>query len=121
MEKWRFPLVKIPPLRDADTSTWGLSSQYDILTANAQRERFPRRIGATAHQVIPQHGCIPAEPASVSPSEVIVVAFEECASIDTAARRPLCSFQEAEFSPHNVLSITGARRLCDAEQFGSLE
>src|SRR5438067_2425641 len=25
-----------------------------------------------AHQVIPQHGCIPAEPASVSRSEVIV-------------------------------------------------
>ena len=25
------------------------------------------------HQFIPQHGCIPAEPASVSPGEVIVM------------------------------------------------
>jgi hypothetical protein len=33
------------------------------------------------YQVIPQHGCIPAEPASVSPDEVIVAVFDECASI----------------------------------------
>ena len=32
------------------------------------------------YQVIPQHGCIPAEPASVSPGKVIVAALERCAS-----------------------------------------
>ena len=31
--------------------------------------------------------CIPAEPASVSPGEVIVVVFEESASSDLASRR----------------------------------
>jgi hypothetical protein len=36
-----------------------------------------------------QHGCIPAEPASVSPGEVIVIVFEQSASIDLAVRRDM--------------------------------
>ena len=43
MERWRFPLASIPPFGR------GFS-----------RHRYD-------HQAIPQHGCVPAEPASVSP------------------------------------------------------
>src|ERR1700739_4036591 len=50
MERWRFPLASIPPF-------WrGFS-----------RHRYD-------HQAIPQHGCVPAEPASVSPGKAIVAA-----------------------------------------------
>src|SRR5215831_733124 len=48
MEKRRSPLVSVPPLRR------GFS-----------RHRYD-------HQAIPQHGCVPAEPASVSPGKIIV-------------------------------------------------
>src|ERR1700687_3017829 len=48
MERGRSPLVSIPPFGRG----------------------FPRhRYG---HQPIPQHGCVPAEPASVSPGKIIV-------------------------------------------------
>src|ERR1700693_6363596 len=36
----------------------------------------------------PRRGYVPAQPASVLPGEVIVVAFEECASIDKAQVGP---------------------------------
>jgi hypothetical protein len=48
MERGRYPLVSIPPLGR------GFS-----------RHRYD-------HQAIPQHGCVPAEPASVSPGKIIV-------------------------------------------------
>ena len=48
MESWRFPLASIPPFGR------GFS-----------RHRYD-------HQAIPQHGCVPAEPASVSPGKIIV-------------------------------------------------
>ena len=48
MERGRSPLVSIPPLGR------GFS-----------RHRYD-------HQAIPQHGCVPAEPASVSPGKIIV-------------------------------------------------
>jgi hypothetical protein len=48
MERWRFPLASIPPFGR------GFS-----------RHRYD-------HQAIPQHGCVPAEPASVSPGKIIV-------------------------------------------------
>ena len=44
-----------------------------------------------------RHGCIPAEPASVSPGEVIVVVFEESASSDLASRRS-CRWRRASSS-----------------------
>jgi hypothetical protein len=48
MERWRFPLASIPPFG----------------------RRFSR--DRCDHQAIPQHGCVPAEPASVSPGKIIV-------------------------------------------------
>ena len=61
------------------------------LFLDVQRERINSRADSyrldESYQVIPQHGCIPAEPASVSPGEVIVVVFRECASSDLASRR----------------------------------
>ena len=48
MERWRFPLASIPSFGR------GFS-----------RHRYD-------HQAIPQHGCVPAEPASVSPGKIIV-------------------------------------------------
>src|SRR6266446_2275666 len=48
MERWRFPLASIPPFGR------GFS-----------RHRYD-------HQAIPQHGCVPAEPASVLPGKIIV-------------------------------------------------
>ena len=48
MERWRFPLASIPPFGR------GFS-----------RHRYD-------HEAIPQHGCVPAEPASVSPGKIIV-------------------------------------------------
>src|SRR6266478_4221591 len=47
MERWRFPLASIPPFGR------GFS-----------RHRYD-------HQAIPQHGCVPAEPASISPGKII--------------------------------------------------
>jgi hypothetical protein len=57
-----------------------------MLSARGMNSRVEHRLDEF-HQVIPQHGCIPAEPASVSPGEVIVIVFEECASNDVTARR----------------------------------
>src|SRR6267143_3671395 len=61
------------------------------MVMKAQRERISSRAVwhrlDELHQVIPQHACIPAEPASVSRDEVIVVRFEECVSIGIATRR----------------------------------
>ena len=48
MERGRSPLVSIPPLGRG----------------------FPRH--RYDHQAIPQHGCVPAVPASVSPGKIIV-------------------------------------------------
>src|SRR5437588_5050711 len=59
---------------------WGLNVPRERISSRAVWHRLDE-----LHQVIPQHGCISAEPASVSPGEVIVVGFEECASSDIAA------------------------------------
>src|SRR5216684_7761587 len=58
MERWRFPLASIPPFGR------GFS-----------RHRYD-------HQAIPQHGCVPAEPASVSPGKIIVA--PPCPSVSTS-------------------------------------
>ena len=54
MERRRSPLVSIPPFGR------GFS-----------RHRYD-------HQAIPQHGCVPAEPASVSPGKIIVAHTSIC-------------------------------------------
>src|SRR5437660_10028413 len=58
-----------------------------LLVLGAQRERISSRAAEhrldESHQVIPQHGCIPAVPASVSPGEVIVAAPD--ANVEDAA------------------------------------
>ena len=58
MERGRSPLVSIPPFGR------GFS-----------RHRYD-------HQAIPQHGCVPAEPASVSPGKIIVA--PPCSSVSTS-------------------------------------
>jgi dolichol-phosphate mannosyltransferase len=58
MERGRSPLVSIPPFGR------GFS-----------RHRYD-------HQAIPQHGCVPAEPASVSPGKIIVA--PPCPSVSTS-------------------------------------
>jgi hypothetical protein len=52
-----------------------MTVQREKIRSRAVEHRFDE-----FYQVIPQHGRIPAEPASVSPGEVIVMAFEESAS-----------------------------------------
>jgi len=79
MERWRFPLVKIPPFQGGDFQ--GMRVYRPMLVCCANLHRLDE-----SHQVIPQHGCIPAEPASVSPGDAIVAVFEKSAS-DPAARR----------------------------------
>ena len=56
---------------------WGLNVPRERISSRAVWHRLDE-----LHQVVPQHGCIPAKPASVSPGEVIVVGFEECASCE---------------------------------------
>src|SRR5438445_9903489 len=66
-----------------------------LLVLGAQRERMGSRAAEhrldEPHQVIPQHGCLPAEPASVSPGEVIVAGVEEGAHLkDVVCCRRSC-------------------------------
>jgi hypothetical protein len=52
------------------------------------------------HQVIPQHGCIPAEPASVSPGKFIL------APVDDGGHFPHYSFSARDFK--SLCRLSGA-------------
>jgi len=75
MEKRRSPLEKIPPLRGGDfPGMWGYPSDDHFPSVCSAREGPPALldIGSMSRQIIPQHGCILAQPASVSPGSFIV-------------------------------------------------
>src|SRR5215468_12635171 len=73
-------LEMIPPLRGGDfQGIAGLSSDDSLLVGvNSARAKFYEGPRAVKHrldepgQIIPQHGCVPALPASVSPGRRIL-------------------------------------------------
>jgi histone arginine demethylase JMJD6 len=89
--KERYNVSTIPDVERPDFKKFPLfakATQTSFTLESIVRCLFPdsHRLDES-YRVIPQHGCIPAEPASVSSGEVIVVVFEESASSDLASRR----------------------------------
>jgi len=73
MERERSPLASIPPFQGGDfRGIRGLPIRCMLGRARKANFRAPKHRLDEPHQAIPRHGCIPAEPASVSPGKVIV-------------------------------------------------
>ncbi len=89
MERGRSPLVSIPPFGR------GFS-----------RHRYN-------HQAIPQHGCVPAEPASVSPGKIIVA--PPCPSVATVAVGTTITDRPTHRSVRARLRIRLLRRMSGVE------
>jgi len=69
MERGRSPLVSIPPRGRGFSRHRGLPIRSGFFEERRRDASTPRSSSRWAHQAIPRRGCVPAEPASVSPGK----------------------------------------------------
>ena len=84
-------------IRDSHSDDWQLGgpgaspcwSLVGMTTEEMSSRAVDHRLDEP-HQIIPQHGCVPAVPASVSSGEVIVPAESDRANIEGVACKIRC-------------------------------